>query len=299
MLATDRHEFWSEAIRSLRGTRLIDHPNRRPFHGVLTHQHTSRFELVSWAVSEGQTVRCAHGEIGGSPCYRLLLPTRRPSDFRIAGENAKLTPTRAALIDGSTPIDLHQSGGSAGIVVSLPQAEVLDRIGRPALPHYLPVTEGLGRLMASLLAGLVTERNQLTGRAFDTVCGQAMELACMVAVNQIPHPRTDAESHIRLLVWRHAHEPGFTGARLARQLGWSLRHIQTVLQKSGTTPSRLIRETRLELARTRLTAPQGRARTITAIAHASGFSSIDTFEKAFRRKFGATPSEYRKRATRV
>jgi AraC-like DNA-binding protein len=294
--AGDRAEFWNEAIRSVRGTRLLDHPGRAPFNGVLTQQRTSRFKLVSWAVSQRQTVRCTHDDAGGSPSYRLLLPTRQSTDLRVADEDTKLTPACAALIDGNTQIDLRHASGSAGIVVSLPRAEVIDRIGRPALPCSFPVTDGLGRLMASLLAGLVTERERLTGRAFDTVCTQAVELACMATMNHSPGPLTDTESLIRLHVRRHAHDPEFTGTRLARQLGWSLRRIQAVLSDVGTTPSQLIRETRLELARSRLTNPQEHARTITAIAHASGFSSIDAFEKAFRRQFDATPSEYRIRS---
>ena len=292
----DRAEFWSEAIRSLPGTRLLDHPGRAPFNGVLTHQRTSRYELVSWAVSQQQTVRCTHGDAGGPRSYRLLLPTRRCMDLRVADEDTRLSPACATLADGSTQIDLRHASGSAGIIVSLPEAEVVDRIGRPALPCSFPVTDGLGRLMASLLAGLVTERERLTGRAFDTVCTQAADLACMATMNQNPEPRTDTESLIRLHVRRHAHDSEFTGTRLARQLGWSLRRIQAVLRDLGTTPSQLIRETRLELARSRLTNPQEHARTITAIAHASGFSSIDAFEKAFRRQFDATPSEYRMRS---
>jgi AraC-like DNA-binding protein len=101
---------------------------------------------------------------------------------------------------------------------------------------------------------------------------------------------------IRHHVRRHAHEPTLTGARIAQDLGWSLRQIQATLQQAGTTPSELIREERLRIARTKLANPDHRGHTVTAIAHASGFESTDTFTRAFRNRYDATPTEYRRTA---
>jgi transcriptional regulator GlxA family with amidase domain len=64
-----------------------------------------------------------------------------------------------------------------------------------------------------------------------------------------------------------------------------------VLLRAGTTPSALIRDARLERARALLAQPD---RTVTAVAHDSGFHSIDALEKAFRRRYGSSPSEYRR-----
>lgn len=91
---------------------------------------------------------------------------------------------------------------------------------------------------------------------------------------------------------RHrAADPQLTGADVAREVGWSLRQVQAVLQRVGATPSGLIREARLDRARSLLDRPD---RTVTAVALASGFRSIDALEKAFRRRWGVSPSDYRR-----
>lgn len=98
---------------------------------------------------------------------------------------------------------------------------------------------------------------------------------------------------IRRYVRSNAHDPALTGTGIAAGLGWSLRHIQNQLQRVGTTPSDLIREERLALARLRLQDPGWRAQSITQIAFSSGFGDLSTFSNAYHRSFGERPSDTR------
>nr|WP_281365667.1 helix-turn-helix transcriptional regulator [Nocardioides panzhihuensis] len=87
-----------------------------------------------------------------------------------------------------------------------------------------------------------------------------------------------------------------TGAVVAARLGWSLRNIQTQLQRVDTTPSDLIREERLALARLRLQDPAWFRQSVTQVAYASGFGDLSTFSNAYRRHFGERPSDTRSAA---
>jgi transcriptional regulator GlxA family with amidase domain len=60
----------------------------------------------------------------------------------------------------------------------------------------------------------------------------------------------------------------------------------------GTPPARYLRSLRLDAARTALLERGGR---LERIAHASGFGSVDGFRRAFERRFGLCPSDYRQR----
>lgn len=79
---------------------------------------------------------------------------------------------------------------------------------------------------------------------------------------------------------------------VARRQGVTARYIQRLFEVEGTTFSDFVRERRLDLV-LRLLKDRGRASTITDIAYDAGFSDISSFNRAFRRRFGATPSEIR------
>jgi AraC-like DNA-binding protein len=95
------------------------------------------------------------------------------------------------------------------------------------------------------------------------------------------------------LVRRSCADPAYDPGALARELSLSLRTLQQRLSQEGSSPAALIREARLELAAERLAHPGWRHRTVSAVAHASGFGSLTAFNAAFRERYGCTPSEHR------
>ncbi|OKO83013.1 hypothetical protein AC630_11880 [Bradyrhizobium sp. AS23.2] len=80
---------------------------------------------------------------------------------------------------------------------------------------------------------------------------------------------------------------------VARRQGVTPRYIQRLFESEGTTFSDFVRERRLELAFRFLQEREPASSTITAIAYDAGFSDISSFNRAFRKRFEATPSEIR------
>lgn len=100
-----------------------------------------------------------------------------------------------------------------------------------------------------------------------------------------------------LVDWLLAHlKDEVTSERMAEQVSMSPRHFRRVFADTfGTSPARFVEHLRLEQACMRLT----RNRTsIDRIASSVGFHSADVFRRAFRARYGATPSEYRERFAR-
>lgn len=60
-----------------------------------------------------------------------------------------------------------------------------------------------------------------------------------------------------------------------------------------TTLSQYVRSRRLARVHRMLTDPRHDHRTIVSIAYDAGFGDLSTFNREFRRHFGATPSEVR------
>ncbi|OAF15606.1 AraC family transcriptional regulator [Bradyrhizobium centrolobii] len=82
-------------------------------------------------------------------------------------------------------------------------------------------------------------------------------------------------------------------SEVAMRSGLSPRQTQRLFEQAGTTFTEFVLEQRLLLARKLLSDPRAKARKISDIAHSAGFSDLSYFNRAFRKRFGATPSETR------
>jgi AraC-like DNA-binding protein len=87
-------------------------------------------------------------------------------------------------------------------------------------------------------------------------------------------------------------EPGLSAQQVGLRVGMAERTVQDMLHETGATFSERVLALRLERARAMLVQP-GETRHIRQIAYACGFTSVAYFNRAFRRRFGATPSETR------
>jgi AraC-like DNA-binding protein len=71
------------------------------------------------------------------------------------------------------------------------------------------------------------------------------------------------------------------------------RYVQMLFETDGTTFSEFLLGQRLALAYRMLTGPRSGDRTIGSIAFDVGFNDLSYFNRTFRRRFGATPSDVR------
>ncbi len=292
--ATRRTTHWSDTVTAFQGPHAYGYPSPERFHARATRQRTPRYQLVTWHIEHEQTISRTRGQIraGIEEEYRLLFPLSGGADLRAGALDTRLTAAAGVLIAPGEPFALRLPPGSRGLVATLPRTEIDGRVGGGH--HRVPLDHGPGRVLALMLTTLVEDRAHLTPAAFETVCDQAAELACLLTEDVTATPERDLVDQIRLVVRHHASDPDLTGATVAALVGWSLRQVQAVLQRAGTTPSALIRDARLDRARALLKRPD---RTVTAVAMASGFHSIDALEKAFRRRWGVAPSDYRRAHT--
>jgi AraC-like DNA-binding protein len=76
------------------------------------------------------------------------------------------------------------------------------------------------------------------------------------------------------------------------------RYIRKLFEGQGTSLSRFVLNQRLALVHRLLTDPHYRHRTIGSLAFEAGFGDLSTFNRKFRRYYGATPSDVRAAATK-
>jgi AraC-like DNA-binding protein len=80
---------------------------------------------------------------------------------------------------------------------------------------------------------------------------------------------------------------------LARRQGVTPRYVHKLFELEGTTLSRFKLGLRLTRVRRMLADTSHGGLTISEIAYRAGFNDLSTFNREFRRHFGATPSEFR------
>jgi AraC-like DNA-binding protein len=80
---------------------------------------------------------------------------------------------------------------------------------------------------------------------------------------------------------------------VAARLGVTPRYIQKLMESEGTTFSGFVLSARLARVHSALRSPQSQHRSISDIAFDSGFGDISHFNHAFRRRYGASPSDIR------
>ncbi|WP_227997639.1 helix-turn-helix transcriptional regulator [Nocardia australiensis] len=294
----ERADYWSELINSYQ--RQLGYAFARPadFYGRTTVRRTSNYQIVRWH-SEAVTYYRTPGQVRGDSDddYRLLLPVSGHMALWQRDQHAVLLPGVGCLVTLDQPSAFAVADGTVGLFMTIPRREVdhrLDRAGRPGWP--MDLSAGLGRVAVDLAAGLFAEGGNLSTHQFDVVSDRLVELLCMHVVGDLPTESghlADVEAAVRRYVRAHVEDPDLSGAVVAHASGWSLRQVQLALRSTGTTPSRLIKEERLQVAYARLRSPAYSGWSITEIALRLGFGSVSAFSTAVRQRFGASPRDIR------
>ncbi len=93
-------------------------------------------------------------------------------------------------------------------------------------------------------------------------------------------------------------DPSLSAITVASSLGITVRYVHLLLKETGARFSHHVLDRRLEKAAALLRDPEWQDRLIIEIAAEAGFTDISHFNRAFRRKFRATPSVIRKSSAR-
>jgi AraC-like DNA-binding protein len=162
---------------------------------------------------------------------------------------------------------------------------------------------------ASLLTGYVSAiwnaealmkpelRDVVVAHIHDLVClmlgakGDARELA------EQRGARAARREAILREIERRSGDPGLSAATIAILLGITPRYVHLLLEETGRSFTQHVLERRLEKAAVLLRDPRWQDRRIVDIAAETGFTALSYFNRAFRRHYGATPSDIRE-ATR-
>ncbi len=100
------------------------------------------------------------------------------------------------------------------------------------------------------------------------------------------------------VIENQSHDPSLSAITIAQRLGVTSRYVHLLMQDTGRSFAAHVLLKRLGMAATMLRDPSFQARKIAEIAQLAGFTDVSYFSRAFRQRYGMTPTELRDRAMR-
>lgn len=177
--------------------------------------------------------------------------------------------------------------------VLMPIATDIDRVLKDRIPASLPL-----KLLAVYADSLMSE---------DTLSPEIGALAASHIRDLIAavfEPQANAEGKpggvraarlaaIKRDILDSLSDPGLSLQSLAMRHHISTHYIRALFHQDGTAFTDYVREQRLQRASRLLRDPRWSFLTISAIAYDCGFGELSWFNKAFKKRFGLTPSDHR------
>lgn len=207
----------------------------------------------------------------------------------------------AVLYDASRPYTLAFPGPHMReLVLHLPRAFIdhRDSDSRRACARAIPPATATLRVLTAMITEVVQGGDQQPCSASGSesiswaICELLRDLLCEDAqagtLGKVAMLRT-----LEQFVRDNLADTSLTPQTLASRHSISLRYLYRLFEERSTSPAACIREARLQHARRQLTQPSQAHQTVAYIARSSGFQGTTTFTRAFRRRFGRNPAEYR------
>jgi AraC family transcriptional regulator, positive regulator of tynA and feaB len=304
-----RLEYWNEHTGNAFTPLVSDPVDPHAFSARLTRTQVGDIRVAE-ARSDPAVVYHSRQHVARAreAVYLLCLQLDGFSVTRQQGRESLLRYGDFHLLDSSRPYQLSFQQSNRMLVLAVPQRDLARRLANPESIIGLPVSgkTGIPCLLSSLLCGYWQQRRSgypgedrylsprfseaildLIATAYGSLTGASPEHSS-ISVARREQVRSYIESHL--------HDPSLTPGRIADSVHLSARRLHQLFEADGETVGSYILRRRLEECARAISDPSQHGRTVTEIAFLHGFNNASHFGRVFRERFGATPSEYRRKS---
>jgi AraC-like DNA-binding protein len=299
--AMRRMDYWRDMISSTFVALDCDSPLRRDFSGSLETNELQdvRFSRV---VADAQHVVRSRQRIRQSPDDFFLISVQCGGGGIVAQEDrvAVLGVGDFALYDTAQPYELHFDGPFDQLVLRIPRPYLSRRIACPERLTALAfrASQGSTAVVSDFMVQVYRQLDR-----FDPSCLTPMHQALVdLIVTGLSGTLTESLPTANRLVMRQRIK-NFVEARLsdcsldcqqiAAAHGISLRYLNKLFEGDELPLSEWVWSRRLEKARTAVECSRATGQSITQIAYDWGFKDPAHFSRAFKTRYGSTPSTVR------
>lgn len=213
------------------------------------------------------------------------------------GHDAELQTGDLTLTDSTKPFQLDFDDQFALTVLRFPREQLLRRVGPPErfIASRINGREGFAGLLSPMLQNLSGHLRNIPADSLARVSENTLDLiaTALLAGNGEP-PLSTAMTHVRVKFWIETHlSEKLSGERIAFACGLSVRHLNRLFAREGTSLMHHVWERRLAHCHRHLTDPAMKHRSIGEIALAAGFNDLSHFSRAYRARYGRSAQEDR------
>ncbi|TIX86728.1 helix-turn-helix domain-containing protein [Rhizobium sp. P44RR-XXIV] len=233
---------------------------------------------------------------------KLIVQTEGSASLKQGGLHAPVSRNALVVYDPSRPYMLTNSTPVRQLLLQLPRhslpATTVERLSQPFTAHA--DKDGVCRILLSLMDSTIHEIDHLDEARRASVGQTMIELVrSMIGADlqqaiPVANPLHTLLQRITDFIDINLERPDLTVTMIARRMGCSVRYVYRAFEVESLTPSDYIWDLRVQKAAARLRDAGGYAGEISEIAFALGFSSSAHFSRAFRHRYGVSPSQWRK-----
>jgi AraC-like DNA-binding protein len=254
---------------------------------------------------EAPAQRVVHNGDGpgrATPSIQLVYARRGALKTRMGGKRFTVQPGEFVLLDNTRFYQMEMDTAHEALDLMMPLGWLDRYLPDPGALLARPVSarEGWGAPLGSLLealGGLGVEGIDRTPLPRPMIAEQVGALLALATGFHEPATESRHRGQLARQILRRIEtdfaDPELSPEGVAAELGISKRYLQQLLAGSGTGFVQELTATRLDRASDMLTDPRAGGLTVGEIAFRCGFLDPGYFARAFRKRFGRTPSEWR------
>jgi AraC-like DNA-binding protein len=281
-------------------------PDPLDFHANLELRRVGSLEIMISTLSAIEVARTPRLVQDGDDALLLMLLLDGQACQSQLGDQQLIHAGQAVIFDSGCPGAFSLVSGSKLLTLKIPRAKLSVRL--PQVSRFANATLDGDPVARGLLSGYLCGAFDLdlvsSEPTAQLLCDHIIDLVALALRTgsgmQPIQGRLDAPAMHRAAILREieasAADPAFDSSITATRLGITVRYVHHLLEITGRTFSEHLVDRRLkrveQILRDRLYAP----RRIADIAFQNGFSDLSYFNRVFRRKYGAAPSDVRRAA---
>jgi len=228
------------------------------------------------------------------------------SEIRQSNRTALLMPGEWSIYDTTRPYEVDVDDGAHFLVMQVPgkQTEAWQPYMQNAVARNFSGQHGCGRMAMDLLRVALGEQAHLSESAARDAANAVLQMMGLDiserAGGQAEQDQVGLKQaqlrRVQQYILENLHDPDLSPASAATAFRMSRRYLYNLFALAATTPADFILSARLERSRDALCDATQSVRQIGDIAYRFGFSDAARFSHAFRKRYGASPSEYRRQS---